>query len=412
MATYNIKDILGFESDRERSKRLLEEGTNLALLSARGAGPAAASLLNAPTAIQNVQEGLNLFAGREPKKTTTQLLAEQLAQLDPTKKDDQAKIIQLVSKVNPAGAMDLMGTFSEANLERQSKESDLEYKKALTRQAIQGIKTPEQLASEEELRRLQIENIGSQIEQRELDRIRQEEADEWTRSYRDAQLNLENERMANLQQERDDRRAERKLQSDLLTASERDRYYELEEELDVQIGQANKAISLAERYERLRPSAGYIGTAKSQMKDIFGRQDGYEILKRDFEDLKTQYALLKLPPGPASDKDIQFALSSFLPSNANPDAVAQFLRGQAKMAALVAAQADLKLEYLQNNYETPAKRGTILGWREEWNAIREDEERLVDYMQEAFGNTGITNLMYENSSIEVSEDEFNRTVGG
>ena len=65
-----------------------------------------------------------------------------------------------------------------------------------------------------------------------------------------------------------------------------------------------------------------------------------------------QPAIKSLPPGAASDKDIQMALSGFPKDTSNSANIAQFLRGMAKLQDIDAAVSNAKTDWLAQNNGT------------------------------------------------------------
>lgn len=77
--------------------------------------------------------------------------------------------------------------------------------------------------------------------------------------------------------------------------------------------QANvqKANSLMSRYQALKPTGGLVGKVGSWLKSVFGAQDEQSRLKADFEALVNSAVIDNLPPGPATDKDIELIQKGF-----------------------------------------------------------------------------------------------------
>jgi hypothetical protein len=65
------------------------------------------------------------------------------------------------------------------------------------------------------------------------------------------------------------------------------------------------------------------------------------------------------------------------------------MRGQAKMATLLAAQKQMQLDYLTSNYENNTMRGTRNGWRTEWNNVSKDPAAIESFIGNAFGEASL-----------------------
>lgn len=106
---------------------------------------------------------------------------------------------------------------------------------------------------------------------------------------------------------------------------------------------------LANRIQNAGGSYGAVGTLDEFLKKTGGFQDGITGMRQEYTRLINQAAIKSLPPGPATDKDIQMALSGFPPANADPMFMAQFLRGMAKLQDIDAAVNKSKTDWLAQN---------------------------------------------------------------
>jgi hypothetical protein len=103
---------------------------------------------------------------------------------------------------------------------------------------------------------------------------------------------------------------------------------------------ANRTASLAERIQQspLR-GGGWRSWAGEVLAGAFGNQDPVTALRGEYEQIKNAQAIKNLPPGPATDRDIQIAMRGFPPADAGKDYIVSFLRGLEKLQR-VAADAD------------------------------------------------------------------------
>jgi len=106
---------------------------------------------------------------------------------------------------------------------------------------------------------------------------------------------------------------------------------------------------LANRIQSANGSYGALGNLDEFLKKTGGFQDGITGMRQEYTRLINQAAIKALPPGPATDKDIQLALSGFPPANADPMFMAQFLRGMAKLQDIDAAVNKSKTDWLAQN---------------------------------------------------------------
>ena len=134
--------------------------------------------------------------------------------------------------------------------------------------------------------------------------------------------------------------------------------------------------------------AGARATFDETAKKFFGEQDAVTALRERFRGARNVQALRNLPPGPATDRDIELALSGFPADNATKDNIASFLRGQVKIQALDAAYQRFKVEYIDKNR-------TLSGINGAW---RGEAERVFSEIQKEVGrplNTSYTIKDYE-----------------
>jgi hypothetical protein len=105
---------------------------------------------------------------------------------------------------------------------------------------------------------------------------------------------------------------------------------------------------LAKRIEGLG-GYGRLSSLSEFAKSTIGAE-GYETsLRQEYTRLRNSAAIKSLPPGPATDKDIQMALSGFPKDTSNSANIAQFLRGMAKLQDIDAAVANAKTDWLAQN---------------------------------------------------------------
>lgn len=115
---------------------------------------------------------------------------------------------------------------------------------------------------------------------------------------------------------------------------------------------ADQFNDLAKRIESEGGNYGVASSASDFMKKIGGFQGGMTQLKQEYTRLRNTAAIKSLPPGPATDKDIQMALSGFPSDTANASDLAVFLRGMAKLQDIDASVSNAKTDWLAQNNGT------------------------------------------------------------
>lgn len=113
--------------------------------------------------------------------------------------------------------------------------------------------------------------------------------------------------------------------------------------------QAGQYNDLASRITAIGSGWGALGSGAEWLKKQTGSQGAVSALRQEFTRLRNSAAVGSLPPGPATDKDIQMVLEGFPPPTANPAELASFLRGMAKLKDIDAAVEGAKVDWLAGN---------------------------------------------------------------
>jgi hypothetical protein len=103
---------------------------------------------------------------------------------------------------------------------------------------------------------------------------------------------------------------------------------------------------------RLDAAGGGYGAATSfadYLSKATGSQSPLTELRQEYTRIRNSAAIKSLPPGVATDKDIELALKGIPPENANARTMASFLRGMGKMQDIEASVANAKTDWLASN---------------------------------------------------------------
>jgi hypothetical protein len=112
---------------------------------------------------------------------------------------------------------------------------------------------------------------------------------------------------------------------------------------------AGRMEDLADQLSKLRGFSGAAASGNEWLKQATGNQDVASQLRTEYTRLRNSQAIKSLPPGVATDKDIELALKGIPPENANPATIASFLRGMAKMSRLDAVAESAKADWVSSN---------------------------------------------------------------
>ena len=135
---------------------------------------------------------------------------------------------------------------------------------------------------------------------------------------------------------------------------------------------------LADQYEKTKPRGGFMGNAYEGWKSLIGGQDEISAMKTRFANVTNSNIINSLPPGVASDKDIEMAKSGFMNASWNAEQIAQFLRGQAKLSAFLAERENMKAQWIDDNS------GSTAGFNEAWD-VKRKEEGYKEQVQGKYG---------------------------
>jgi hypothetical protein len=127
---------------------------------------------------------------------------------------------------------------------------------------------------------------------------------------------------------------------------------------------ATRAATLADKFQEAPAVGGKTGaTWANWYAATTGDASAVTQLRREYTQLRASQAVKNLPPGPASDKDIQLALKGFPSDTDNRETLVSFLRGMEKLNNLVADQQDRQADWLAGNKGSlgPARAGFFVG---------------------------------------------------
>jgi len=172
---------------------------------------------------------------------------------------------------------------------------------------------------------------------------------------------------AQAQERLDIQRLTAEQQKKQLGAADKKYIRAVSDEADVAGSQVSTLLGLANDYSRTRPTGGVGGKAMDKWKATFGTQDEVSRIKTQFQSVVNTNIINSLPPGVASDKDIEMAKSGYMNNSWSAEQIEQFLRGQAKLSAFVAEKKNAKAQWVSD------KGGDSSGFNEHWREVIEQE---------------------------------------
>ena len=140
---------------------------------------------------------------------------------------------------------------------------------------------------------------------------------------------------------------------------------------------------LAKRIEAAQGGKGAFTSATEWLAKATGRQDEWTQIRNEYTRVRNTIAIKSLPPGVATDKDIELALKGIPPETANAATLASFLRGMAKMQDIDSSINNAKTDWLsQNNGLLTRAKGTFIAGDYAANA----GETFNDFAQRIVGD--------------------------
>ncbi len=112
---------------------------------------------------------------------------------------------------------------------------------------------------------------------------------------------------------------------------------------------ADSMTTLADTLEKEKPTPGMFGSAENMYSKLTGQDNYLRDMRVRYNQLANAQATKLLPPGPASDKDIEFARKGIPSETDNPMVMSRWLKGMAKMESNNAKFNEFKSEWMSAN---------------------------------------------------------------
>jgi len=129
----------------------------------------------------------------------------------------------------------------------------------------------------------------------------------------------------------------------------------------------NSIRNITNEYLRLEVAGGAIGTAKEKWRVFSGNTTEVSALKTQFNQIKNNMVMDSLPPGVASDADIEMAKSGFPTDQWSSESIASYMKGMAKLTAIASAEFEERAIFLSEN------KGDDSGFEKHWREVQAAE---------------------------------------
>jgi hypothetical protein len=150
-----------------------------------------------------------------------------------------------------------------------------------------------------------------------------------------------------------------------------------QEQAYVHQGNAQGARNVLDQMELVGPdnwTAGYAAKGGEFIKSVFGREDFVTGIRKEYQDIKVRNAISNLPPGVASDKDIELALSPWPEDTSNYALIVKKLEAIERIENARYEYRTFEGSYIESNR---GRNGLQSSWNDTATAKRvaEDNER-------------------------------------
>lgn len=345
-------DVVGPNPEQQLAERTLQQSdaANQASLVGELGGMAAYLAPQRGRAMSAAGKGLLGIDTR----TKADKLKEQLEALGtPSTPQEHKAYADLLDKMRPGSGVQYMMSVAQEKREQQQVDAQTTSAEAQASQA-------ESAAAEVPATLSRAESLATQAATDEAALIlagtTQEELVQWrgvTEEYqnREADIKEETNRIRRLQEENMSSSLKLGDRNAIREATQKSRDYE---------DQATHARNIANQYKAMSPMAGAAGEIKTKWMKFMGNQTDAQLLKTNFTALRNTLVMANLPPGVASDKDIEIAMSGYPDASWSGEKIEQFMRGMAKVSALRAEQEKARATYMLAN------QGLDVGFSDEW----------------------------------------------
>jgi hypothetical protein len=144
-------------------------------------------------------------------------------------------------------------------------------------------------------------------------------------------------------------------------------------------GDLNKLDSMIDGLGAL-DDAGYVTQATERAKTYFGTQDMESLLRLQLRSMQVSDAIKNLPPGVASDKDIELVMSGTLPPDASPAVIRAHLEAMHRVKTAAAEYYRFAGRYISDN---GSSRGMMDAYDQELEVQREQAQAVQAATQQA-----------------------------
>lgn len=134
-----------------------------------------------------------------------------------------------------------------------------------------------------------------------------------------------------------------------LSSGDKKRYNELLDETSRLRRMNTETGAITSLLDTIDPSSGAVAKVGKAVKSVFGTEDVESVLRARIEAIRVAQAIGNLPPGIASDKDIELVLGGTLPSTANPEALKEWFKALERLNNIAIEEQEAQLSHFDEN---------------------------------------------------------------
>jgi hypothetical protein len=134
-----------------------------------------------------------------------------------------------------------------------------------------------------------------------------------------------------------------------LSAGDKKRYNTLLDETSRLRRMNTETGAISRLLDTIDPSSGAVAKVGKAIKTVFGTEDVESVLRTRIEAIRVAQAIGNLPPGIASDKDIELVLGGTLPSTANPQALKEWFTALDRLNNIAIEEQEAQLAFFDKN---------------------------------------------------------------
>lgn len=327
-----------FDQQQEQQAKQQEFGVALKSAWESGDNKAMVDLIASnPEQLQTIQ-GLMGFRDQQQRQAIGNVASQLTAALDSGNVQGAAGVIQSNAEVLQAMGQD------PATLLQQLQQDPTALRKGADNLMLLTMSPDQVMAYKQKLedQAIQRDKIQAQLRGQDI----QMRGQNMTASTAAQRLAFDQGKFAIQMQEAADRADQLKLEAPKLSVN-------MEKALDSAVGDAATSRSsaasmeeLASRWETEKPTSGIFGSAQSTWSKMTGSDTGLRDLRIRTSQFLNSQALKYLPPGPATDRDVELAREGVPTNMDDPNLVANWLRAQARNEKRAALYNDFRAEWI------------------------------------------------------------------